>query len=709
MNKKPFLVFLLLFAMTFSLCFAKSDDTSSTSNAIKPISGQAVRFAKSKKARSLKPPKGVATPNLQSDEESIVEIPTLPLPRDGEENLIRQIVPKIFVDPAAQKWAAPMAMPSPSISFDGINNLDNANAFGFRVLPPDTNGDVGPNHYVQMVNLLVRVFDKTGAPLTAPFKLSSLFAPLGGICSTNDNGDPVVLYDPLADRWLLSQFAFPPSGNPPYHECIAISKTSNPTGAYFLYDFVVPNAEFPDYPKIGVWPDAYYMTANQFFNFGPFDGTGVYAFERTKMLAGDPTASFIYFNLDLASHPEGVGGMLPSDLDGPPPAADTPNTFAYFTAINFGDPADGLRLFDFHVDFGTPANSTFTERPESSYAAPVPVAAFDPTLNSGSGTCPVGTFNFRDDIDQPLIPGNPAASCNAKLDAIADRLMHRMQYRNFGPYETLVVNHTVDVNFTPPTDTAGHLAGVRYYELRRTSPGGPFSVNEQATFSPDSDHRWMGSAAMDSNGNLAVGYSVSSATVYPSIRYAGRLASDPPSGLFQGETTLHTGLGSQGNSASRWGDYSALTVDPSDDCSFWYTTEYYNTTDNNGTIPCSSTGFLSNACWSTRIGSFRFPTCIANEAASPNTLWPPNHKMKNVTINYENGPGVTCSLSVTSDEPEGVTSPDWIVIDSHHVLLRAERDGFGDGRVYTITIECSDANGTNTQTVFVTVPHDQGH
>lgn len=612
-------------------------------------------------------------------------------------------------DPVLQTAAPQLSTPNPLFTFDGIDNFDNANAFGFRVLPPDTNGDVGPNHYVQTVNLLVRVFDKAGNPLTPPFKMSSLFAPLGGICATTDSGDPIVLYDPLADRWLLSQFGLPAGLVPPFHQCIAVSQTADPTGAWFVYDFVMPGAKLNDYPHFGVWPDAYYMTDNQFL--APaffFAGGGVFAFERSKMLAGDPTASFIYFDLELLD--PSIGGMLPADLDGAAPPAGTPDYFVYFTALNFGDPQDGLRIFEFRPDFAVPGNSTFTERPES----PVAVAAFDPTFNSTSGPCPgSGTgFNSRDDFDQPPLPGNPAASCNARLDAIGDRVLHRLQYRNFGGHESLVVNHSVDVNFTPPTSATGYQGGVRYYELRRPLPGGNFFVNEQATFAPDTDNRWMGSAAMDGCGNLAVGYSVTSASTFPSVRYAGRLASDAPNGLFQGEASLFPGAGSQANSGSRWGDYSGLSVDPSDECSFWYTTEYYKPTDAVGGILCSPTGFFSNACWSTRIGTFRFPTCIANPAVSPTTLWPPNHKLVDVTVSYTAGAGASCSLSVASNEPvtgagTGNFAPDWIVVDAHHVQLRAERSGQGEGRVYTITITCSDAGGSNTKEVSVTVPHDQ--
>ncbi|PWU25252.1 MAG: hypothetical protein C5B48_02270 [Candidatus Rokuibacteriota bacterium] len=469
--------------------------------------------------------------------------------------------------------------PSPSVNVDALSSQDNFNVFGGRVLPPDTNGDVGPNHYVQTVNLLFRVYDKAGAPLIPPKKMSSLFAPLGGICSTNDQGDPIVLYDGLADRWLLSQFAFTNTGVPPYHQCIAISQTGDPTLGYYLYDFVMPNANFNDYPHFGVWPDGYYMTDNQFLFGGPFNGDGVFAFDRLKMLVGDPGASFIYFRLP------NDGGMLPADLDGlTPPPPGTPNYIAEFTSKLFGDPIDGMKIFEFHADFANPAASTLTLRPES----PIPVAAFDPRSPSG-----------RNVIEQP-----PPAGATNSLDAIQDRLMHRLQYRNFGGYESLVTTHTVNVSGVVPSTQATHQAGVRYYEFRRS--GAAFSVAEQATFNPDAGsgtgtNRWMGSAAQDASGDLAVGYSVSGLTTFPSIRYAGRLASDPPNGLFQGETTLVAGTGVQRSTSGRWGDYSGLTVDPSDDCTFWYTTEYYT----------AASQATSTAGWLTRIGSFRFPSCVS--------------------------------------------------------------------------------------------------
>jgi hypothetical protein len=500
-----------------------------------------------------------------------------------------------------QTVAPPVAIPSPLGSFEGLNSQDNFNQYGGYVLPPDTVGDVGPSHYVQAVNLLFRVYDKSGVAQTAPLPMSALFAPLGGLCSTSDDGDVIVVYDPLADRWLLSQFVVAT----PAHQCVALSQTGDPTGSYSLYDFPMPNTKFNDYPKFGVWSDAYYMSDNQFSDITPsatWEGAGAFAFDRAKMLAGDPNAGYVYFDLEPLDPT--IGGLLPSDVDGlTPPPAGAPNVFAYFTATEFGDAQDGLRLFDFHVDFASPGASTFGERSES----PVAVASFDPTMNEsidgGAADCSTGLrWDFRDDIPQPDASG--LALCR-RLDSLSDRLMFRLAYRNFGSHESLVTTHSVDVNFSAISSSNGHRAGVRYYELRRTLPSGSFAVNEQASFAPDTNHRWMGSAAMDGSGDIAVGYSVSSGSTFPSIRYAGRLAGDPPNGLTQGETTLQAGGGIQTSTTSRWGDYSMLAVDPVDECTFWFTTEYYSAS----LAGCTTTSPPGTRCWQTRIGSFRFPSC----------------------------------------------------------------------------------------------------
>ncbi len=612
---------------------------------VSPQVGYAVRFGASPEVRSMAP-----APPASVEPDKVREIPRLrPLKAQREKS------PGPPFDPAAQRQLPLPNMPAPSLNFEGISNDDNFAAYGFRVLPPDTNGAVGPNHYVQTVNLLFRVFNKaTGAPLTAPLKISSLFGPVGAPCATTDDGDPIVMYDHLADRWFISQFALV---GPPSHQCIAISQTGNPAGSYFVYDFIMPNNKLNDYPKFGVWPDAYYMTDNQFNSAGTIAlGAGVFAFDRAKMLAGNPTASFIYF--DLALMDPNIFGLLPAALDGPPPAAGRPNYFAYFTASEFGDPqGDALRIFEFHANFATPTNSTFTERAES----PIAVAAFNPLFSGG-----------RDNIPQP-----PPATASSKLDAIYDQLMYRLQYRNFGTHESLVTNHTVDVEGTDH-------AGLRYYEVRRSLPGGAFFINEQATFAPDANHRWMGSAAMDSQGNLAVGYSLSSTSIFPSIRYAGRLSTDPVGGLFQGEATLQAGAGSQTSTLSRWGDYSSLMVDPADGCTFWFTTEYY---------PASTA-----SRWHTRIGSFKFSSCGGgNEPPVAEANGP-----------YSGGVGsAICFSSAGSFDPDGsIASNRWNFGDGTRPSYQANPcHTYAAAGNFTATLTVTDtlgATGTDTAAVQVT-------
>jgi hypothetical protein len=342
--------------------------------ALTPAYARAVGFAESKPVRSLPSAKSIAggtrgALDIEEDEEHEKNVEEV-RPRGGAKGSLDAALQ------ATPKLKAPTALPTPSLTFDGIMGTD-VNPTRPPV-PPDTNGDVGPRHYVQTVNVLVGIWDKSGNLLVPYFKQSSLFAPLGGLASMVDRGDPIVLYDRMADRWMISQLVFLSALRPPYHEAIAISKTGDPTGGWYLYDFELPGEEFPDYPKFGVWPDGYYMTTDQFFRGGAFDGAGVFAFDRKKMLAGDPAAGLIYFSLDVATHPENIYGMLPADHDGIlPPPAGAPEAFAYFTDTDFNDPADGLRLFDFHADFTNPAMSTFTERPESTYAMPLPLAAFD--------------------------------------------------------------------------------------------------------------------------------------------------------------------------------------------------------------------------------------------------------------------------------------------------------------------------------------------
>jgi hypothetical protein len=447
--------------------------------------------------------------------------------------------------------STPHLTPAPSLSFEGTTDDDNAAVIGFRVVPPDTNGAVGLDHYVQENNLVLQIFDKaTGASVLGPAAGNVPWAGFGGICQTDNDGDPIVLYDHLADRWIFSQFANPAGGNNG-HQCFAVSTTPDPTGPYFRYDFLVSPGRFNDYEKIGVWPDAYYMSINE-FNAGPgaFNSVATVAVERQVMLVGG-AARMVRFTV-----PGGAANfsLQPSHLEGPPPPAGTPNT--YVAQIN-GAP-DGYRLWDFHVDWTNPGASTLTLLPF------VPTAAFDPTVS--------------------LVP---QAAPGESLDALADDfLMYRAQFRQFSGFASLVVNHTVDVG--------ANRAGVRWAELRKA--GGVWALHQSGTQAPaDNLHRWMGSIAQDRNNNIALGYSVSGVTQPADIRYVSRAATDPLGTLPGGEITLQAGLGVQINSSNRWGDYSAMSADPFPDCAFWYTQEYYQ---NNGSFD-----------FKTRVGSFTFPNC----------------------------------------------------------------------------------------------------
>ncbi|MGH8581260.1 MAG: calcium-binding protein [Gammaproteobacteria bacterium] len=528
----------------------------------------------------------VPQPKAPAPGERVREVPRRVYPRPAPAGPPQPSPPDPLLEPQSRGIEGPLprVFSPPQLNFAGV---------GFTgVAPPDTVGDVGPNHYIQMVNSAVssqvRIFDKAGVQL-AGFVLDSLWT-AGGACASGA-GDPIVLYDPLADRWLLSEFAS--AGN---HLCVYISQTASPTGSYFLYDFTVP--QFPDYPKYGVWPDAYYVSTNE------ASGPAAYALGRTAMLAGNPATGQRFVGPNLAGFP--FQAFTPADLDGPTaPPAGSPGYFVrhvddevHFPGTNNPN-QDFLEVYAFHVDFVTPANSTFALN------ATIPVAEFSSDL------CGLASFNC---FPQP-------GTANT-LDPLREVIMFRAAYRNFNTHEVMVLNHVTDVS------GADH-GGIRWYELRKSGAGGwaPF---QQGTHAPDASDRWMGSIAMDRQGNIALGYSVSDATaVFPSIRYAGRQISDPAGTLPSGEATILNGTASQ-TTNTRWGDYSAMSVDPADDCTFWYTNEYVAAGGN----------------WATQIATFNFPSCLAGAP-------PPSGTCR----------GVTATLTGTSgnDTLTGTPSNDVIV------------------------------------------------
>ncbi len=428
-----------------------------------------------------------------------------------------------FTDPVVQ-YETGLRAGSVLTDFDGLNDQDNAALLGYRVVPPDTDGDVGPSHYVQWVNSVVEIFNKNGSTVQGPFAGNQFWAGFGGRCASENDGDPIVLYDHLADRWLMSQFV----ASSPYALCFAISQTGDPTGAYNRYQFNF--SSFPDYFKVGVWGDAYYVTTR---NFGRrfYEGQSAIALERSKMLAGQ-TAQAVSFQIPGGT---GIDGYLPADLDGPAPPA---GVGGLFTAVPRSGSSNTIKIYEMDVNWSNPSSSTFAQ------VGSLGTQTFDTSISS---------------IPQPNGQG---------LDALTNFTMFRAAYRNVGGNQRMVLNHTVDVG--------NNRAGIRWYEVRNS--GGGWGIYQQGTYAPnDGLHRWMGSIAMNANGDIALGYSVSGTNLFPSIRFTGHTAGSPLGVMDIDETTIKAGTGAQ-TQASRWGDYSAMSVDPSDNTTFWYTTEYYATT-----------------------------------------------------------------------------------------------------------------------------------
>jgi hypothetical protein len=462
-------------------------------------------------------------------------------------------------DGALQSGPVASAMPATGQTFEGLRNADNP----IQVSPPDPVGDVGLHHYIEMVNLVFAIYTKSGQRVYGPATLGTLWQNFLPDCQ-DLSGDPVVLYDRLANRWMLSQFT---SRGPEYFNCVAISTTQDPLGSYYRYAFSTgPN--FPDYPKYGVWPDAYYITTREFAPDDSFAGIGVYAVDRRQMIQGIPNPRMVKFVLGPEPAYLAGDGLLPADLDGQrqPPAGSPEYLVGSMDAgAQYNAPFDALNVFQVRVNWSKPAQSTF------GLSAQVPIAPYDTVFPCSPGS--------RNCIPQP--------GTTNKIDVLSyrQRPTWRLQYRNFGDHEALVTNQSVEAR--------PGVAGIRWWELR--SPASPV-LYQEGTWAPDDGvNRWMGSAATDAAGNMAIGYSVSNATdVYPGIRYAGRLAGDPLGTLGQGEAVMTNGSGSQLVSA-RWGDYTSLNVDPTDNCTFWYVNEYYEVSSARG--------------WQTRIGTFRFPNC----------------------------------------------------------------------------------------------------
>ncbi len=424
-------------------------------------------------------------------------------------------------DLAQQSVMGSRSVMGPINNFPGVGRIT-------QLTPPDTDGDVGPNHYFQMVNVSFAIWDKQGSLLYGPVDNSTLWNGFVGSWTGTNDGDPIVIYDEIEDRWIATQFAVN-TGDGTYWELIAISETPDPLGAYYRYAFQY--SIFNDYPKFSSWPDGYYATYNMFD--GGYAGSTIVAFEKDSMLVGSPNARTVEFG----PLPDQYGTNT-SDFDGTMlPPAGSPN---WVVNLNkYGTPQT-LEVFKFEVDWTDPANSSFNLWDD------LTVSAFD-------------FFNpqVRDQLPQP--------NSSQKLDPLSKYSMYPLKYRNFGTHESMTINHTVKI---------GDRAGIRWYELRKDDGQTQWYIYQEGTFAPeDNASRWMASLSMNGLGDIALGYSVTSDSIYPSIRYTGRSANTPLGEMDVAEVTVMGGSGSQGSSA-RWGDYSYMSVDPVGDSTFWFTTEY---------------------------------------------------------------------------------------------------------------------------------------
>ncbi len=605
-----------------------------------------VAFAKTDKSKTI-----VTYPSAFGVSRNVSELPldvsifpnhVAPEPRPGPLRLKVPLGPWQQEDPVLQKEAGPLVSATPGVDFDGIPSP------GY--VPSDSNLAVGPNHIVETVNVQFAVYNKSGAILAGPTDIQSLFTPIGGDCGNGTFGDPIVLYDRQADRWLITMIGT----NATISECVAVSKTNDPAGAYYLYGYSF-GTNLNDYDKLSVWPtasnSAYLATYNIFQNGQFFIGADLCAFDRTKMLAGNSTAAQL-----CKMTPSSEFGYLPSDNDGPTPPADgTPGLFISWQNNNPGQ----LYLRKLTPNF---AAGTAT------LSSPTTINVANDNLACGSGgTCV------------------PQLGTTQTLDTLGDRLMYRFAIRHFADHDRAVINHAV---------ANGSQVAVRWYELY--DPAGTVTLNQQGTFAPDATYRWMASMAEDQSGDIGLGYSASSSTIHPGIRFTGRVPSDPL-GAMESEATFVTGTGSQTpspNAGNRWGDYTAMVVDPADDCTFWYVDQYEKVS-----------GVFN---WNTNIGSFAFSTCSGSAdfsltaAPATVTISQGSQGTSTITVNPVNGFTGSVTLNATG-LPSGVTgtfTPNPATSTSTLTLAATATAATGTN---TVTITGTSGSLTHQTTVSLTV------
>lgn len=509
---------------------------------------------------------------------------------------------------------------------------------GTGFVPPDTDGDVNDEYFVQMVNSKYNIYLKDGTHVLGPLDLSTIWSQLPG-GPWGNSGDPIVLYDEEYDKWILTQFA-PRNNYSENYELFAVSETSDPTGAYYLYAFEFDNV-FNDYPKMGVWSDAYYATYNMFLREGnsfSFVGASITAVEREKMVVGDPDAQMIVTPGYSQGYIPGYYSTMPADVDGEDFPDGTPCPVMYINSNQ------EIEFWNFTPDWENPDNSVFEKQDQN-----VVVSSFVETpsnYNNNSGFIP-----------QP--------NTSSRLDGLGRMIMNRLAYRKFDTHESMVVNHSVLVN---------GFSGIRWYEFRR--PNGFWELYQEGTYAPDDGiHRWMGSIAMNANGDIAVGYSVSNAVdVFPSIRYTGRRVNDPAGEMTVEEIEVKTGTSSQ--SHYRWGDYSCMNVDTENDTSFWYTTEY------NG--------------WSTWISEFDFSPIEGATAEAGEDGYICTNEQFETSGSGEN----VLNIEWTTDG-DGVFSPFDQFISTY---IRGNQDIANGGCTLTMTVTGFDGNQVSDEMYLHIVP-----
>ncbi|MGB4987715.1 MAG: hypothetical protein WBO10_00640, partial [Pyrinomonadaceae bacterium] len=550
-------------------------------------------------------------PLVENETEKLFEEPLKP----GERS---PFVPESYL----QQTADSSHLPTPVTNFEGPGEgMPNYNA---TVAPPDTTLAVGPNHVVAWVNSRYAVFSKSGTPLLGGdgyVNGNTLFTGVGNVCETTNRGDPILQYDRAADRWILSQFAFNTSGGSPiapYLQCIAVSTTNNPTGSYFRYSVTFSATSpsgFNDYGKLGIWPDGYYIAYNMFGGSpaGSNTGAGLCVSDRTKMLAGDAGATTLCAPIAFYG---GGGSFLPADVDGSTPPTDVSQGGMFIRQST----TPSLRILKLKPDF-TGGTVTLTDGFGGAAGSfiNVPLPTTTRPCNGTGGTC----------VEQP-------GTAN-RLDTLGSRLMYRAAYRNRAGVDSLMVAQSVD-----PDGAGTRSAAMRWYEIRSPLTAAP-TLFQNGTFDPGgTGDRWMGSVAMDGAGNMMMGYSLVNAgtSLKPSIAITGRLAGDPANTM-QAETIAVTGVGSQTGTLTRWGDYTTIQIDPTDDATFWFIGQYLA---EDGTFN-----------WRTRIISYKFgagptPTPTSTPTATPTgtpTATPtPGSGFESDVATRPNGDGVVLSGDV---------------------------------------------------------------